>query len=193
MQFPEHFMIFPDTVHMLVRESLCRTLLRIQGPKLFFLHEGSFKKGLGQWGRSVGPGPRAHMGLGILVPWSWRPSIILIVTSICKDFEVKFIVFLAFSYLNYFLWLVIHICNIHVFKVILSLTLLNSLGLLKSRKKNVKLNFFFLYFQKKKFVNKKISIFARKFACLSLVGSPRRCWPKWPKPRASPGCKQAKY
>ena len=34
-----------------------------------FLHESSFKKGLGQWGRSIGPGPRAHMGLGISVPY----------------------------------------------------------------------------------------------------------------------------
>ena len=33
----------------------------------------------------------------------WLSQIILIVTSICKCFEVKFIVFLAFSYLNYFL------------------------------------------------------------------------------------------
>jgi len=34
-----------------------------------FLHEGSFKKGLGQWGRSIGPRPRAHMGFGISVPY----------------------------------------------------------------------------------------------------------------------------
>ena len=46
---------------------------------------------------------------------------------------------------------------------VLSLTLLNSLGLLKSRKKNVKL-IFFLYLQKIY-----ISIFALKFGGLSLV------------------------
>ena len=33
----------------------------------------------------------------------YRPQIILIVTSLCKGFEVKFIVFLEFSYLNYLL------------------------------------------------------------------------------------------
>ena len=42
-------------------------------PKTCFLHEGSFKKGLGQWGRSVGPGPRAHIGLGISVPYNSNP------------------------------------------------------------------------------------------------------------------------
>ena len=40
-----------------------------------FLHEGSFKKGLGQWGRSIGPGPKAHMGLGISVPYINPPLI----------------------------------------------------------------------------------------------------------------------
>ena len=40
-----------------------------------FLHEGSFKKGLGQWGRSIGPRPRAHMGLGISVPYISPPLI----------------------------------------------------------------------------------------------------------------------
>ena len=65
----------------------------------------------------------------------WRSQIILIVTSICKGFKVKFIVFLAFSYLNYFLWLVTHICKLYIFKIVLSLALLNSLKLLKSRGK----------------------------------------------------------
>ena len=51
---------------MFVRESLCRTHIRIRGPK-FVLYEGSFKKGLGQWGHSIGHGPRAHMSLGISV------------------------------------------------------------------------------------------------------------------------------
>ena len=36
-------------------------------PKLV-LYEGSFKKGLGRWGRSIGPEPRARMGLGISMP-----------------------------------------------------------------------------------------------------------------------------
>ena len=40
-----------------------------------FLHEGSFKKGLGQWGHSIGPRPRAHMGLGISVPYISPPLI----------------------------------------------------------------------------------------------------------------------
>ena len=35
-----------------------------------------------------------------------------------------------------------YICKAHVFKVVLSLALLNSLGLLKSRKKDVKLIYF---------------------------------------------------
>ena len=65
---PEHFVICPDMVHMFVRERLCRTLLRIRGPKLV-LHEGSFKKGSGQWGCSIGPGPTVHMGLRISVPY----------------------------------------------------------------------------------------------------------------------------
>ena len=62
----------------------------------------------------------------------WCIQIILIVTTIWKGFKVKFI---AFSYLNYFLWLVTHICKPYVFKVVLSITLLNSLVLLKSRGK----------------------------------------------------------
>ena len=57
---------------MFVRESLCRTHIRIRGPK-FVLYEGNFKKGLGQWGRSIGPGPRAHMSLGISVPYISPP------------------------------------------------------------------------------------------------------------------------
>ena len=71
---PEHFVICPDRVHMFVRERLCRTLLRIRGPKLV-LHEGSFKKGSGQWGCSIGPGPTVHMGLGISVPYISPPLI----------------------------------------------------------------------------------------------------------------------
>ena len=59
---------------MFVRESLSRTHIRIQGPK-FVLYEGSFKKGLGQWGYSIGPGPRAHMSLGISVPYISPPLI----------------------------------------------------------------------------------------------------------------------
>ena len=65
-------MICPDKVHMIVREVLCRAHLRIRGPKLV-LYEGSFKKGLGRCGRSIGPEPRAHMGLGILVPYIRPP------------------------------------------------------------------------------------------------------------------------
>ena len=34
-------------------------------PKTLFFYERSFKKDLGRWGRSIGPEPRAHMGLGI--------------------------------------------------------------------------------------------------------------------------------
>ena len=67
-------MICPDRVRMFVRESLCRTLLRIRDPKLV-LPEGNFKKGSGQWDRSIGPGPRAHMGLGISVPYISPPLI----------------------------------------------------------------------------------------------------------------------
>ena len=55
-------------------ESLCRTHLRIRGPKLVS-YEGSFKKGLGQWGHSIGLGPRAHMSLGISVPYISPPLI----------------------------------------------------------------------------------------------------------------------
>ena len=76
----------------------------------------------------------------------WFSQIILIVTSIYKSFEIKFIVFLAFSYLNYFLWLVTHICKTHVFKVVLSLALLNFLRLLRIRgKKKCKTSFFFSF------------------------------------------------
>ena len=56
-----------DRVYRIVREVLCRVHLWIRGPKLFF-YEGSFKKDLGRWGRSIGPVPRAHMGLGISMP-----------------------------------------------------------------------------------------------------------------------------
>ena len=112
----------------------------------------------------------------------WFSQIILIVTSIYKSFEIKFIVFLAFSYLNYFLWLVTHICKTHVFKVVLSLALFYSLKLLKIKEKKCKTSFFFFFFF---FLN--ISNFAPEFDGLSLtlVGGPRR-WPKWPRPRANP-------
>ena len=70
MQFPEHFMIFPDTVHMLVWKAYAEHFSGFKAQNLF-LHEGSFKKGLGQWSCSVGPGPRAHMGLGISVPYNF--------------------------------------------------------------------------------------------------------------------------
>ena len=61
------------------------------------------------------------------------------------------------------------ICMIHVFKDLLFITLLNSLGLFKSRKKtqkSVKLNFFpvsqnFFFL---------ISIFVPNFGSLSLIG-----------------------
>ena len=65
----------------------------------------------------------------------WCPQIILIVTSISKGFEVKFIIFLVFFYMNYFLWLMTHIYKTHTVKVIVSLVLLNSLGLVKRGKK----------------------------------------------------------
>ena len=66
-----------------------------------------------------------------------------------------------------------YICRTHIFKVVLSLVLLNYLRFLKSTKKN-------LYLQKN------ILIFTPKFGSLSLVGGPRR-WPKCPRPRAGPG------
>ena len=69
MMFPEHPMTCTDRVYMIVWEVLCRAQLRIRGPKLV-LYEDSFKKGLGRWGHSIGPEPRAHMGLGISVPYS---------------------------------------------------------------------------------------------------------------------------
>ena len=68
MMFPEHPMTCLDRFYIIVWEVLCRALLRIWGPKLV-LYEGS-KKGLGRWGRSIGPEPRAHMGLGISEPYS---------------------------------------------------------------------------------------------------------------------------
>ena len=75
MQFTQHIMIFPDTVRTLVRESLCRALIRIQGPKLVFtlrqIQEGLRAMGLFLFGL----GPRAHMGLGILVPYISPPLI----------------------------------------------------------------------------------------------------------------------
>ena len=67
-----------------------------------------------------------------------------------------------------------YICKTHVFKVVLSLVLLNSLGLLKSRKKNVKLIYFPI--SPKKYFN-----YCPKIWGLSLVEGPRR-WLKWPRP-----------
>ena len=75
MQFTEHIMIFPDTVHTLVRESLCRALIRIQGLKLVFtlrqIQEGLRAMGL----FPLGLGPRTYMGLGISVPYISPPLI----------------------------------------------------------------------------------------------------------------------
>ena len=72
MQFTEHIMIFLDTVHTLVRESLCRALIRIQGPKLVFtlrqIQEGLRAMGLFPLGLS----PRVYMGLGISVPYNTK-------------------------------------------------------------------------------------------------------------------------
>ena len=80
-------MICPDRVRMFVRESLCRTLLRIRDPKLV-LPEGNFKKGSGQWGRSIGPGPRAHMGLGISVPYKVHYQFFVVFPPIFLKFFV---------------------------------------------------------------------------------------------------------
>ena len=66
MLFPEHLMICLDRVHMIVQEILCRAHLKIRGPKLA-LYEGSFKKGLGRWGLSIGSqaqGPYRSWDLG---------------------------------------------------------------------------------------------------------------------------------
>ena len=74
-----------------------------------------------------------------------------------------------------------YICKLYVFKIVLSLSLLNFLRFLKNREKKVKLILFPIS-------QKKIKIyfnFCPKFWGLSLVRGPRR-WPKWPRPRASP-------
>ena len=71
----------------------------------------------------------------------------------------------------------IYICRTHIFKVVLSLALLNYLTLLKSTKKKK------IYISKKIFFQKYILIFTPKFGSLSLLGGPRR-WPKWPRPKA---------
>ena len=77
-----------------------------------------------------------------------------------------------------------HICKPYVFKVVLSLALLNSLVLLKNRRKNVKL-IFFLYIQKIKKIKKIYLNFCPKIWGPFSRKGPR--WlPKWPKPRASP-------
>ena len=70
MQFPEHFMIFPDMVHMLVRESLCRTLLRIQDPKLVFTWRQFQErlKAMGPFRWAWAQGPYGSWNLGA-PPW----------------------------------------------------------------------------------------------------------------------------
>ena len=69
-----------------------------------------------------------------------------------------------------------YICKPYVFRIVLFLTLLNPLGLLKSRRK-MYTNFF-------SYISKKYINFYPKFWGLSLVGGPRR-WPRWPRPKAS--------
>ena len=68
-------MIYPDTVNTLVRESICRAHIRIQGLKLVFtlmqIQEGLRAMGL----FLLGLGPRAYMGLGISVPYISPPLI----------------------------------------------------------------------------------------------------------------------
>ena len=68
-------MIYPDTVNTLVRESLCRAHIKIQGPKLVFalrqIQERLRAMGL----FPLGLGPRAYMGLGISVPYISPPLI----------------------------------------------------------------------------------------------------------------------
>ena len=103
----------------------------------------------------------------------WRSQIILIATSICKGFEVKFLVFLVFSYHNYSLWLVTYI---FVKPIYLKLYCLYHYSIFVE--KNVIL-IFFLYLQKKNIK------FYTKIRSLSLVGG-SRWWPKWPRPRAGP-------
>ena len=67
-------MVRPDKVYLIVREVLCRAQFRTRGSKLI-LYEGSFKKGLRRWGHTIGLEPRAHLGLGILVPYISPPLI----------------------------------------------------------------------------------------------------------------------
>ena len=68
-------MIYPDTVNTLVRESICRAYIRIQGPKLVFALR-QIQEGLRAMGLCLlGLGPRAYMGLGISVPYI-RPPLI---------------------------------------------------------------------------------------------------------------------
>ena len=75
MQFTEHIMIYSDTVNTLVRESICRAHIRIQGPKLVFalrqIQEGLRTMGL----FLLGLGPKAYIGLGISVPYNSPPLI----------------------------------------------------------------------------------------------------------------------
>ena len=72
MMFPEHPMVRPDKVYLIAQEILCRAQFRIWGPKLV-LYEGSFKKGLGRWGHTIGLEIRAHLGRGILVSYISPP------------------------------------------------------------------------------------------------------------------------
>ena len=74
-----------------------------------------------------------------------------------------------------------YICKPYVFKIVLSLSLLNFLRFLKNREKNVKLILFPI--SQKKIKN--IFQFLPQILGISLVRGPRR-WPKWPRPRASP-------
>ena len=76
-----------------------------------------------------------------------------------------------------------YICKTHVFKVVLSLSLLNFWDFLNVKEKwNTNC---FPISQKKIFSKKYISIFTLNFGGLSLVGDRRQC-PKWTRPRAGP-------
>ena len=112
----------------------------------------------------------------------WRRQIILIVTSIYKGFELKLIIFLTFSYLNYFLWLLTHIFLRLMYLKLYYLYYYSIIwDFLKVEKKCKTI--FFLNFQKKNY-QKNILIFIPKFENFSLIKD-SRWWPKWPRPRAS--------
>ena len=70
-----------------------------------------------------------------------------------------------------------YICKPYVFRIVLFLTLLNPLGLLKSRRK-MYTNFF-------SYISKKYINFCPKIWGLLSSRGPRR-WPQWPRPRACP-------